>query len=374
MRFPYDKPLIFAVLSLIGLGIIMIYSASVVIAETRFGDPYFFLKRQLIWATLGIALMITLMLVDYSHLRRYSLPLLMLALVLLVMVFVPGIGGKAGKVRRWIFLLGISFQPSELAKIALIIYLADVLDRRRDYIKELLRGFFPRVVVIGIFVVLITIQPDVGTALLLILGLSSLLFVGGVRLSHILATGGVLVIPAFVYLITHSAYRMRRILAFLDPWSDQADRGFQIIQSFYAFGRGGFWGVGLGEGKQKLFYLPQPHTDFIFSVIGEELGFWGAALVVVLFALIAWRGLAIAKGAPDAFGAYLAAGVTIMVTLQAFINMGMTVSLLPTKGLPLPFISFGGSSMLCTMAGMGILLNISQYSTHDLGKRMKDKV
>jgi cell division protein FtsW len=366
VRFPYDKPLLFATLSLIGLGLIMIYSASVVVAETRFGDPYFFLKRQLIWATLGIAVMVTLMFTDYSRLRRWFPLLLLSAFILLVLVFVPGIGSKVGKVRRWLYIFGVSFQPSELVKLALIIYTAEVLDRRREHIKEFLRGFLPRMVVIGIFVVLITLQPDVGTGLLLILGLSSLLFVGGVRLGHILATGGVLIVPAFIYLITNSAYRMRRIWAFWDPWSDPGDRGFQIIQSFFAFGRGGFWGVGLGEGKQKLLFLPQPHTDFIYSVIGEELGFGGAALVVILFALIAWRGIAIAKGAPDAFGAYLAAGFTIMLTLQAFINMGMTLSLLPTKGLPLPLVSFGGSSMVCTMAGMGILLNISQYSTHDV--------
>lgn len=368
MRFPYDKPMLFAVLALTGLGVIMIYSASAVIAETRFGDPYYFLKRQLVWVALGLGLMITLMLLDYGTLRRLAFPLLFLSLVLLILVFIPGIGSKTWKIRRWIFLPGVSFQPSELVKLALVIYLAEVMDRRRDHIKEFFRGFFPRVAVIGVFVVLITLQPDVGTAFLLITALSALLFVGGVRLGHILVTGGVLVVPAFIYLVTHSAYRMRRILAFLDPWSDPGNRGFQIIQSFFAFGRGGFWGTGLGEGKQKLLFLPQPHTDFIFSVIGEELGFWGAGLVVILFAVIAWRGLAIAKGAPDAFGAYLAAGLTIMLSLQAFINMAMTLSLLPTKGLPLPLVSFGGSSMVCTMAGIGILLNISQYSTHDLKK------
>ena len=356
-----DPVLFVVVLALTGLGIVMVYSASAILATDRFRDPYFFLRKQCFWAILGLAVMWGAMTVDYRRVRPLVGPLLILAFLLLVLVLVPHLGQEINGTRRWLRWGPISFQPTELGKLALVLYLADFLARRQAMIGDFFRGFLPPLLVTGVLAALILRQPDLGSSVALISVVLCMLFMAGARLRHmaLVAASGV---PVIVLAVTGASYRLRRVLAFLDPWADPRGAGFQIIQSYLALGGGGALGRGLGESKQKLFYLPEPHTDFIFAILGEELGFVGAALTVTLFGLLLWRGMRIGLRVADPFGALVALGVTAMLATQALVNLGVVVGLLPTKGLPLPFVSFGGSSLLTAMAGVGLLLNISQHA------------
>jgi cell division protein FtsW len=356
-----DYFLFLVVLLLLGLGIVMVYSASAILAMDRFHDAYFFLKKQCFWAIIGLAVMWAVMSLDYRRLRVFVAPLLGMAVVLLVLVLVPPFGQEINGTRRWLRWGPVSFQPTELAKLALVLYLADFLARRQAMIGDFFRGFLPPLLVTGAVAALILRQPDLGSSVALIAVVLSMLFMAGARLRHmaLVAASGV---PVVVLAVTGASYRLRRVLAFLDPWADPRGAGFQIIQSYLALGGGGALGRGLGESKQKLFYLPEPHTDFIFAILGEELGFVGAALTVTLFGLLLWRGMRIGLRVADPFGALAALGVTAMLATQALVNLGVVVGLLPTKGLPLPFVSFGGSSLLVAMAGVGLVLNISQHA------------
>jgi cell division protein FtsW len=356
-----DYVLFLLVVALLGAGVVMVYSASAILATDRFHDTYFFLKKQCFWALLGLGVLWGTMSMDYRRWRRVVLPLLAVAFVLLLLVLVPALGQEINGTRRWLRWGPISFQPTELAKLALVLYLADFLARRQARIGSLWHGFLPPLLVTGAMAALILRQPDLGSSVALVAVVLCMLFVAGARAGH-MALVGALAVPVIVVAVSGASYRLRRVFAFLDPWADPRGAGFQIIQSYLALGGGGWAGRGLGESKQKLFYLPEPHTDFIFAIIGEELGFVGALVIVTLFGLLLWRGVRIGLRVADRFGALAALGITAMLATQALVNLGVVVGLLPTKGLPLPFVSFGGSSLVAAMAGVGLLLNISQHA------------
>ena len=356
-----DMWLFGAMIVLLSIGVVMVYSASAIMATERFRDPYFFLKKQLVWALLGSACLLVALRMDYRRLERFQWPILIAAAVLLVLVLVPPFAQPINGTRRWLRLGPVSFQPAELAKLALVVYLAAYLARRREGIGDFWRGLFPPLAIAIVFALLVLAQPDLGNCLTLIMVTFGLLYLAGVRLRHL---GLVLApaLPLMILAIWMAPYRLRRITTFLDPWADQRGGGFQIIQSWLALGSGGLFGRGIGESKQKLFYLPESHTDFIFAVVGEELGFLGALGVLTLFVILIWRGLRVGVRAPDAFGAYLALGITVLIATQTLVNVGVVTGTLPTKGLPLPFVSFGGSALLMTMLSTGVLLNISQHA------------
>jgi cell division protein FtsW len=354
-----DQTLFVAILLLVCLSVVMVYSASAVIAMERYQQPYLFVTKQLMWATLGLAFLWLMMRIDY---RRYREPvfiwscLAVVALCLVAVMFSPPVNNA----RRWFSIGGLGIQPSELAKLAAIFFIADMLERRMHRINELGYGLLPIGIVIGALVGLILIEPDFGTAMTLAIIAAVMVFAAGLNYTYVFSTL-LLGVPLIAAVAMSADYRRRRLLSFLNPWEDPQGDGFQVIQSLIAVGTGGVTGKGLMNGVQKLFYLPEPHTDFIFSVISEELGLIGATLVVICFCVIAWRGVRVALRAPDSFGAFLALGLTTMVAVQAFMNMSVVLSLMPTKGIPLPLVSFGGSSLLINLIGMGILLNVSQH-------------
>jgi cell division protein FtsW len=356
-----DMGLLAVVVLLLSIGVVMVYSASAIVAAERFHDPALFLRKQLFWALLGCGLLLAVLRVDYRRLEGWGWPALLAAGVLLVLVLVPPLAQPINGTRRWLRLGPASFQPAELAKLALVVFLAAWLTRHRDRLGDFRRGVLPPLAAAGILALLVLAQPDLGNCLTLIVVTFTLLYLAGCPgryLAAVAAAG----LPWLALATWLAPYRVRRITTFLDPWSDPRGSGFQIIQSWLALGSGGLTGRGVGESRQKLFYLPEAHTDFIFAVIGEELGFVGAAALVVLFAVLVWRGLRIGLRAPDPFGAYLALGLTVLLATETLVNLGVVTGLLPTKGLPLPFISFGGSALLSTMLAAGILLNISQHA------------
>jgi cell division protein FtsW len=356
-----DMWLLGTALLLLSVGVVMVYSASAIVAAERFRDPYFFLKKQVFWAVLGCAALWAALQVDYRALDRWKLPLLLAAGVLLVLVLVPPFGQSINGTRRWLRFGSVSFQPAELAKLALVVFLAGFLARRRETLESFGRGFLPPLGVAAGFAALVVAQPDLGNAVTLLALTFALLFLAGSRVGH-LSVVLLAALPLVVVAVLAAPYRVRRVMTFVDPWQDPRGSGFQIIQSWLALGAGGVFGVGIGESRQKLFYLPEAHTDFIFSILGEELGLLGALAVLALFVVLVWRGLRIGLRAPDAFGAYLALGITVLLATQTVVNLGVVTGLLPTKGLPLPFISFGGSALVMTMLATGVLLNISQHA------------
>jgi cell division protein FtsW len=354
----YDLIIMLMAIALTCFGVVMVYSASSVMAAKRFHDGFFFLKRQGLFALIGFAVMLCAMRINYQFWRKLAVPILLGCLVLLAIVLIPGIGGHAGGASRWIRLPGFNLQPSEAAKIALIMYMAYSLDRKQEKIKELGAGFISYMLVLVVMLGLLLKQPDMGAALTLAAVAIIMLFAAGARLVYIVSIF-LMSLPFLYFLVMNVAYRKRRILAFLDPWQDPQNSGFQIIQSWLALGTGGIFGQGLGEGKQKLFYLPEAHTDFILSVVGEELGFIGVIVIIGMFFLLVQRAMRIAVAAPDIFGRFLALGIAVLFGIQASVNMGVVTGLLPTKGLALPFISYGGSSLVISLFAVGILLNIS---------------
>jgi cell division protein FtsW len=355
-----DRILFGAVVVLVLFGALMVFSASAVLASQRFGSSYYFLIRQLVWAVIGLAVMVGAMHLDYRRLAepRLIFPALGLQLILLVVVL---FADRSHNAHRWLRLGPASFQPSELSKLVLVLFLAYFLRLRRGTVNDWKHTLLPIGLVAGASVALVVKEPDLGTSLALVLIVAAMLFAAGLRLAYF-AWGALAAMPVLYLLIFHSGYRYRRWVAFLDPYSDPLGKGFQIIQSFIAVGTGGIGGMGLMEGKQKLFYLPEPHTDFIFAVVSEELGLVGAVLVLGLFGVILWRGLRAAGGCADEFGRLLAVGLTVMLVGQALVNVSVVLGLLPTKGIPLPFVSYGGSSLLMSLTAVGILLSISQHS------------
>jgi cell division protein FtsW len=356
-----DRVLFIATIVLVGLGIVMVYSASAVVMMERYQRPYLFLTKQAMWAALGVAMLGVIMRFDYHHYREPLVIWTCLGLVsfgLIVVLFSPPVSGA----RRWFALGGLGVQPSELAKLSAIFFTAAMLERRMHRINEVGYSLLPIGIVVGALVTLILLEPDFGTSASLVLIAAVMVFAAGVNYRYI-SGAALCLLPLVAFLVLGTAYRRQRVLTFLDPWRDPRGAGFQIIQSLYAIGTGGVRGKGVMNGVQKLFYLPEPHTDFIYSVIAEELGLIGATIVLLCFAAITWRGLRVALRAPDSFGSFLALGLTAMIAVQALFNISVALGLLPTKGIPLPFVSFGGSSLLINLLGMGILLNVSQQAS-----------
>ncbi len=355
----YDLLLLAAVLCLLGLGIVMVYSASSVMAAKNFHDGAYFLKRQFLFAILGCGITYVTMQTDYTLLKKWAVPLLGISLLLLVLVLIPGIGGKVKGASRWIRLPGFNLQPAEVLKITMIMYMAYSIEKKQDRIQSLTAGFLPYMLVLMVILGLLLKQPDMGSALTIGAVTILMLLAAGTRLSFLSGTA-LLASPLVVYLVVKSPYRLQRIKAFLNPEQDPTGSGWQIIQSKYAFGAGGFLGQGLGEGKQKLFYLPEAHTDFILSVVAEELGFLGVIVVIGFFFFLISRSMRVAAIAKDAYGRFLALGITVLFGIQASVNMCVVTGLVPTKGLALPFLSYGGSSLLMNMFAVGLLLSISR--------------
>jgi cell division protein FtsW len=358
-----DKVLFTATLLLVCSSIVMVYSASALIAFERFQQPYLFLTKQALWSVLGLAVLTVTMRIDYRAYRNETFVWGLLALVGLMLVAVL-FSAPVNGTRRWFGIGGLGIQPSELAKIAAVFFTAMTLERRMHRIDDLKYSLLPIGIVIGGITLLIMLQPDFGTSVALLITVAALVFAAGLSWTYLVGTA-LVALPSLGVILVAAPYRRRRLLAFLDPWADPLGSGFQIIQSEIAVGTGGIFGRGLMAGIQKLFYLPEPHTDFIYAVISEELGLIGATGVLVCFCVIAWRGLRIAARAEDSFGSFVALGFTVMIAVQAFINMSMVLGLTPTKGIPLPLMSFGGSSLLINLLGMGVLLNISQHEAVD---------
>jgi cell division protein FtsW len=354
-----DRLVLVITFILIAIGIGMIYSASAVMAQKRFGDSAYFLKRQLLWLAVGVVLLLIFARIDLKTMRSWALPLLLVGVIALVVVLLPAIGVTVKGARRWLKLGLLTVQPGELVKVGTLLYLAHYLAKKGERIENFRVGFVPPLLVIGLILGLVLLEPDLGTAAVIGLVTVCLLFVAGARLGH-LTMIALATLPVLYLLITRVGYRRQRMSAFLDPWSDPEGRGFQMIQSFLALGGGGPLGVGLGEGRQKLFFLPEPHTDFVLSMLGEELGFLGTSIVILLLALFVAKGFMIALAAEDPFGRYLALGVSFLVAFHTLINVGAISGLLPTKGLPLPFVSYGGSSLVVNMIGAGMLISVSR--------------
>ncbi len=361
MKRSFDKILLVDTLCLCALGVVMVYAASAYAAMDRFHDPFYFLRKETLFLFLGLGGMLIVANINYTALHWMVFPLLLLCLVLMILVLVPGVGVEAGGARRWLRAGGWTFQPSELTKIGVILYMAHSLAKKKDKLDDFVYGFIPYIVIMGTFFMLMLLQPDLGTAVSLSVVALMMLFMAGARFRYLLSLL-LTAVPLLYLLVMGEAYRRQRVSAFLDPWKDAAGAGFQLIQSFLAIGSGGLSGMGLGEGRQEFLFLPEPHTDFIFAVIGEQLGFIGAVLVVAAFALFFYRGMMISIRAYDPFGRLLAFGLTGMVSVQALINIGVVVGLLPTKGLPLPLVSYGGSSLVMTLLSVGVLLNISKWT------------
>lgn len=360
-RVGIDKWMFGSTVLLVVLGVLMVFSASAVMAGERFGSPYYFLQRQLAWAIAGLAAMAAAMNIDYRHWKKPAIVFTLLGVTTLLLVAVFFLD-RSHNTHRWIKLGSLmSFQPSELAKPALILFLAFFLEARSKSLDDWRHTLLPAVVPVFLFAALILKQPDLGTALVCLGVAAAILYSAGLRLRYF-AYGLLPIVPVLCYMLIFVPWRLARMVVFFHPERDPQGIGFHINQSLIAVGTGGITGMGLMEGKQKLFYLPEPHTDFIYAVTAEELGLIGATLVVILFFVFAWRGLRTAMRARDNFGRYLAVGVTTMIVAQAFFNISVVLALLPTKGIPLPFISYGGSSLFMTLASVGVLLNISQQT------------
>jgi len=354
----YDYGLLIPAMCLLFLGLLMVYSASSPLADHRMGDSYYYLKKQALFSLLGIGLMLSATRIPCTFYFRIAYPLLGLSMLLLIMLFIPGIGAKIGGAHRWIRVGWLTLQPSELAKFSLVVYMAYSMAKKGNQMASFSQGLLPHLLVAGGFMGLIVLQPDLGTAVIIACWLLVLLFVGGVKITHLLVIFLALA-PGVIWMILRADYRLKRWLAFINPWEDPKGIGFQIINSFLAFGAGGPFGVGLGNGKQKLFYLPEPHTDFVFAIAAEELGLVGAAAIIVLFGILIARGIKVALNARDLYSTYLAFGLTSLIGLQVVVNLCVVTGLLPTKGLTLPFISYGGSSLVMNLLCVGVLLNIS---------------
>lgn len=351
--------LLMIVAILVCVGVVMIYSASAIYAHGNMGDSMYFLKRHLLYLLIGLIMMFIAMSMDINIMRRWAKPVLALSVALLTLVLIPHIGREASGARRWFRVGPVNFQPSEFAKIAIMIYLADLISRKKELMKSFLHGYMPAIIIMGGVVGLVLLEPDLGTAVTISLVSFIMMYVSGVRTSYIFASF-LASLPVLYLLLFKVAYRRKRMMIFLNPWADKRGTGFQIIQSFIALGSGGILGVGLGQSRQKLFYLPASHTDFIFSIIGEELGFLGTASIVILFTLFVWEGMKVAFKAPGMFERMLSLGVVSMIALEAIINIGVTAGALPTKGLPLPFISYGGSGLIFHLMAVGLLLNVAK--------------
>ncbi|MBL5767864.1 stage V sporulation protein E [Heyndrickxia sporothermodurans] len=356
-----DFMLIIVTLTLLTVGLIMVYSASAIWANFKFDDSFFFAKRQLLFAGVGVIAMFFIMNVDYWTWRSWAKVILIGCFLLLVLVLIPGIGMERNGSRSWIGVGAFSIQPSEFIKLAMIAFLAKFLSEQQKYITTIKKGLLPSLSLVFLAFGMIMLQPDLGTGTVMLGTCIVMIFIAGARIFHFVILG-LIGVGGFVALILSAPYRMARITSFLDPWQDPQGTGFQIIQSLFAIGPGGLFGLGLGESRQKFFYLPEPQTDFIFAILSEELGFIGGTFVLLLFSLLLWRGIRIALGAPDLYGSFLAVGIISMVAIQVMINIGVVTGLMPVTGITLPFLSYGGSSLTLMLMAIGVLLNISRYA------------
>ena len=356
-----DVWILISTLLLLTIGVVMVYSASAVIAYHEFGDYFYYLKRQLLFAVLGIIAMFFIMNMDYHVWKKYAKIGLIICFALLIIVLIPGIGVIRGGARSWLGIGSFGIQPSEFMKMGMILFLAKLLSDQQSQITSFTKGLLPPLVLVGVAFGLIMLQPDLGTGAVMVGASLLVIFTAGARILHLsfLAIGG---IAGFVGLILAAPYRLQRITAFLDPWQDPLGAGYQAIQSLYAIGPGGLVGLGLGMSRQKYSYLPEPQTDFIFSIIAEELGFIGGMVVLLLFLILVWRGMRTAITAPDTFSSLVAVGIVGMVAVQVIINIGVVIGLMPVTGITLPLISAGGSSLTLMLTSIGILLNISRYA------------
>ncbi len=355
-----DWAILGCVLTLLSIGLLMVGSSSSVRALETLNDSFYYLKRQALWSIIGLGVMAWTMRLDYQVIRKYARVFFLLTLVSIIAVLIPGIGQVAGGARRWLVIGPLRFQPSELMKLAIVVYVAWALSRVPERVKSFTRGILPYVILVGVVFLLILQQPDLGTAAAVAGTVVLMLFAAGARLGH-LALLGVVALLGGAYAVVGQEYRRSRWDAYINPFADPQGSGFHIIQALYALGSGGLFGLGLGNSRQKFFYLPAEHTDFIFAILGEEIGFVGAVFVIGLFVLLAWRGYNTAARAPDSFSSLLAAGITTMIVLQAMLNIAVVCGVLPITGVPLPLVSFGGSSLVPTLAGVGLLLNISRH-------------
>ncbi len=361
-----DITLLIVTMILLVIGTVMIYSSSSIIALEKHGDGYHYIKKQIVFVLLGLGVMAGASKVPYRHWRKLAYPAVLVSIALLALLIVPGFGTKVGGATRWFRVGGISFQVSEMVKVALVIFLAHYLTKKIMHVKEFSRVFIIPLVILLIILGLVLCQPDFGAAVIMVMVFMLMFYLAGSRITY-LAGLAATAIPMGAILIMQESYRMRRLLSFLNPWEDPDRTGFQIIQSFISFGSGGTFGVGLGNSMQKLFYLPEPHTDFILSVIAEEGGFFGVVIVVLLFSTLVIRGFMISFRCKNLFGMLLASGLTAVIALEVFINMAAVMGLVPTKGLVLPFLSYGGTSLMMCMMLVGILLNISSHQERNEG-------
>lgn len=365
-----DQTLQITAFSLLALGMAMIFISSNVMAQAQYSDAYYFIKRQGIYAVLGLVALFVGRSIDYHNYKRWAYRILLISLVSLVLVFAPGIGGKVRGAARWLRLGPLTLQPSEFAKLAVVLFMAYSLSRKQEKMKYFAIGFLPHMLVAGLFIALILKEPDFGTSVTLLIIVFIMLFVGGTRLTHILLSLSAC-IPLGILMVLRDPKKFARVLSFMDPWKHGQDVGYQLKQALLAIGSGGLWGLGPGQSRAKLFYLPDCHTDFILAIFTEEMGFWGFLLVLSLFAIVICRGIRLSLKAPDSFGSYLALGLTLMIGLPALINMAVVSGILPTKGLSLPFLSYGGSGLLVNLLAVGILLNISRQVKFPLGPQPK---
>jgi cell division protein FtsW len=356
-----DTVILISTLLILGIGVIMVYSASAVLSFREFGDSYYYVKRQLLFAALGIAAMYVTMNTDYWVWKKFAKIGLIVCFVLLAMVLIPGVGVVRGGARSWLGIGSFGIQPSEFMKLGMIVFLAKFCAENQSIITQFKKGLLPPLLIMGAAFGIIMLQPDLGTGAVMVGASLLIIYTAGARISHLsgLAMIGV---AGLVGLIAAAPYRLQRITAFLDPWQDPLGAGYQAIQSLYAIGPGGLVGLGLGMSRQKYSYLPEPQTDFIFSIIAEELGLIGGLTVLMLFMLFVWRGMRVAITAPDAFGSLLACGIVGMVAVQVIINIGVVIGMFPVTGITLPLISYGGSSLTLMLTAIGVLLNISRYA------------
>lgn len=356
-----DIWMIVATLGILAIGVVMVYSASAVAAFHDYGDKFYYVKRQLLFAAIGVCAMFATMNVDYARLRKWAFAGLIVCFALLLVVLVPGIGVVRGGARSWLGIGSFGIQPSEFMKLAMILFLARFLSERQNRLDSFTRGLLPPLAILGAAFGLIMLQPDLGTGAVMIGASLLVIYVAGAKVKHL---GGLALLGAvgLAGLIAAAPYRLLRITAFLDPWKDPLGAGYQSIQSLYAIGPGGLVGLGLGMSRQKYNYLPEPQTDFIFSILAEELGFIGGTLLLLLFLLLIWRGLRTAITISDPFGSFLAAGIVGIIATQVLMNVGVVIGLLPVTGITLPLVSYGGSSLTLLLTALGILLNLSRYS------------
>lgn len=356
-----DYLLVVATVALLIIGLIMVYSASEAWATYRFDDGFFFAKRQLFFASVGFIAMLFMMRVEYWTWRVWAKLMVIVCFVLLIIVLIPGVGLVRGGARSWLGVGAFSIQPSEFMKMAMIVFLAKFLAENQKLITSFKKGLLPSLSLVMLAFGMIMLQPDLGTGAVMVGTCVVMIFVAGARILHFVMLG-IVGMAGFAALIISAPYRIKRITSFLDPWSDPLGSGFQIIQSLYAIGPGGLLGLGLGESRQKYYYLPEPQTDFIFAILSEELGFLGGCFVIALFGIVLWRGIRIALGAPDLFGSFLATGIVAMVAIQVMINIGVVTGLMPVTGITLPLLSYGGSSLTLMLVSLGVLLNVSRYT------------